>query len=99
MGDETVHALDGVSFSVQRGGYCAIVGPSGSGKSTLLRMLLGLEAPESGSIYYDGRDLAMLDVQKLRRRGRGPGTPPDTVEAAAGLAPSSSDPLVEPRNG
>lgn len=60
--------LTDVTIRIAPGEFVAIVGPSGSGKSTLLRMFLGLEVPESGSIYYDGRDLAMLDVQKLRRR-------------------------------
>jgi ATP-binding cassette subfamily C protein len=46
----------------------AIVGASGSGKSTLFRMLLRFETPESGSIYYDRRDLATLDVQALRQQ-------------------------------
>src|SRR5262249_49801864 len=59
--------LNDVSLHINPGEYIALVGPSGSGKSTLTRLLLGLETPESGSIYYDGRDLAQLDVQKLRR--------------------------------
>jgi ABC-type bacteriocin/lantibiotic exporter with double-glycine peptidase domain len=46
----------------------AFVGPSGSGKSTLFRLLLGFETPGSGAIYYDGRDLADLDVQAVRRQ-------------------------------
>ena len=60
--------LHDVSIDIAAGKFVAIVGPSGSGKSTLLRMMLGLEAPESGAIYYDARDLSQLDVQKLRRR-------------------------------
>jgi NHLM bacteriocin system ABC transporter ATP-binding protein len=60
--------LNDVSIHVAAGEFIAIVGPSGSGKSTLIRLLLGLEVPENGSIYYDGRDLALLDVQRLRRR-------------------------------
>jgi ATP-binding cassette subfamily C protein len=60
--------LDDVSLDFPAGTFVAIVGPSGSGKSTLLRLLLGLEAPERGAIYFDGRDLSQLDVQKLRRR-------------------------------
>ena len=45
LGEETVRALDGVDFEIQKGEFCAIVGTSGSGKSTLLNMLAGLEKP------------------------------------------------------
>jgi ATP-binding cassette subfamily C protein len=60
--------LNDVSIQIGAGEYVAIVGPSGSGKSTLFRMLLGLDNPESGAIYFDGRNLAQLDVAKTRRR-------------------------------
>ena len=65
MGDETVHALDGVSFSVPRGDYCAIVGPSGSGKSTMMNILGGLDTPTSGRIVIDGSDIAKLSDEEL----------------------------------
>lgn len=61
-------ALNGVSFTARPGEFIAIVGPSGSGKSTLIRLLLGFEQAESGSIYFDGKDLADLDVQAVRRQ-------------------------------
>jgi putative ABC transport system ATP-binding protein len=62
MGDETVHALDGVSFTIPRGDYCAIVGPSGSGKSTLMNILGGLDTPTDGRITIAGNDIgAMTD--------------------------------------
>jgi putative ABC transport system ATP-binding protein len=62
MGDETVHALDGVSFTIPRGDYCAIVGPSGSGKSTLMNILGGLDTPTDGHITIAGNDIgAMTD--------------------------------------
>jgi putative ABC transport system ATP-binding protein len=65
MGDETVHALDGVSFEIARGGYCAIVGPSGSGKSTLMNILGGLDKPSGGRIVIDGADMGTLDDEGL----------------------------------
>jgi ABC-type bacteriocin/lantibiotic exporter with double-glycine peptidase domain len=61
-------ALDDVSFRAAPGEFVAIVGPSGSGKSTLQRILLGFDPPESGSVLYDGRDLAGLDVGSVRRQ-------------------------------
>jgi putative ABC transport system ATP-binding protein len=67
MGDETVHALDGVSFSIPQGGYCAIVGPSGSGKSTLMNILGGLDTPTGGRIVIDGADIGALDDEALAR--------------------------------
>jgi ATP-binding cassette subfamily C protein len=60
--------LSEVSFSIRPGGYIALVGPSGSGKSTLFRLLLGFEKPTSGSIAYDGHDIADLDLHALRRQ-------------------------------
>jgi ATP-binding cassette subfamily C protein len=55
-----------VSFHVKAGEFVAFVGPSGSGKSTVLRLLLGFEEPESGAIYFDGQELAGLDLQAIR---------------------------------
>jgi ABC-type bacteriocin/lantibiotic exporter with double-glycine peptidase domain len=60
--------LRDISFAVKPGQFVAIVGPSGSGKSSLLRLLLGFERPEAGVIYYDGQDLADLDIQAARRQ-------------------------------
>ena len=70
-GDAAVHALDGVSFSVDKGEFVAIVGTSGSGKSTLLHMLGGLDHPTSGSVTVDGQKLFSLkdnDLTVFRRR-------------------------------
>jgi NHLM bacteriocin system ABC transporter ATP-binding protein len=60
--------LNDVSISIEPGALVAIVGPSGSGKSTLLRLLLKFETPLSGAIYYDGQDLAGLNVDAVRRQ-------------------------------
>jgi putative ABC transport system ATP-binding protein len=65
MGDETVHALAGVSFEIARGDYCAIVGPSGSGKSTLMNILGGLDKPTGGRIVIDGADIGTLTDEQL----------------------------------
>jgi ATP-binding cassette subfamily C protein len=60
--------LDDVSIEAKPGEFIALVGASGSGKSTLLRLLLGFETPISGTVYYDGQDLAGLDVSAVRRQ-------------------------------
>ncbi|HXT17154.1 MAG TPA: NHLP bacteriocin export ABC transporter permease/ATPase subunit [Gemmatimonadaceae bacterium] len=60
--------MHGLSFQVRPGEFVALVGPSGAGKSTILRLLLGFETPESGAIYYDGQDLAGVDIQAVRRQ-------------------------------
>jgi len=67
----TVRALDDVSFSVQAGEVLGIVGESGSGKSTLARLLLHLETPTRGGVWYDGRGLGSMSARELRAfRGR-----------------------------
>ena len=61
-----VQALRGVSFNLQRGQALGIVGESGSGKSTLARTVMALEAPTSGSVHMNGRDLNALSASDLR---------------------------------
>jgi ABC-type bacteriocin/lantibiotic exporter with double-glycine peptidase domain len=62
------YVLNDLSLSAEAGEFVALVGPSGSGKSTLLRLLLGFEAPESGSIFFDGQELGGLDLLGVRRQ-------------------------------
>lgn len=64
-------ALDGVTLSIEKGEFVAIVGTSGSGKSTLLNMIGGLDVPTSGKVIVDGRELSTLKDEQLtifRRR-------------------------------
>ncbi|HEY9796411.1 MAG TPA: NHLP bacteriocin export ABC transporter permease/ATPase subunit [Leptolyngbyaceae cyanobacterium] len=60
--------LQDVSLYANPGEFIALVGPSGSGKSTVFRMLLGFETPVSGTVSYDGQDLAGLDIYAVRRQ-------------------------------
>ena len=67
-------ALDGVSFSAEKGEFIAVVGASGSGKSTLLRLIAGIESSSSGQVFLEGRDISKLDEKELailRRRNLG----------------------------
>lgn len=65
VGDTRVRALNGVSFEIYKGEFCAIVGTSGSGKSTLLNMLAGLEKPTRGEIVIAGKHIEKLSEKDL----------------------------------
>ena len=65
LGEEKVRALNGVSFDVHKGEFCAIVGTSGSGKSTLLNMLAGLEKPTKGQVVIAGEHIEKMNESKL----------------------------------
>lgn len=70
-GENEVRALDGVTFSVKKGEFIAIIGPSGSGKSTLLHILGGVDKPTGGKVYVDGQDVYAKNDEQLaifRRR-------------------------------
>lgn len=60
--------VDDVSIRVRPGEFVAIAGESGAGKSTLFRLALGLDSPNSGAVYFDGRDLKGLNIKQLRRQ-------------------------------
>jgi putative ABC transport system ATP-binding protein len=65
MGEETVKALDGVSLEIGRGEFVAIMGASGSGKSTMMNLIGGLDAPSSGKLFIDGRDIGAMSSDEL----------------------------------
>ncbi|SMG15438.1 ABC transporter ATP-binding protein [Dethiosulfovibrio salsuginis] len=67
LGDQEVNALQGVSFSVEKGDFVSIMGPSGSGKSTMMNMLGCLDVPTSGSYHLDGKDVARMKPDELAR--------------------------------
>ncbi len=65
MGEETVHALRGVTLKIRRGEYLAIMGPSGSGKSTLMNMLGCLDTPSSGKYLFNKKDVSAMNDDEL----------------------------------
>ncbi len=70
-GENTVRAVDDISFSVEKGEFLAIIGPSGSGKSTLLHIIGGVDRPTSGKVYLNGQDIYAQNEEALaifRRR-------------------------------
>lgn len=65
---EGAPVLSDLSLTVEPGSFVALVGPSGAGKSSLLKVMLGLETPSGGSVFYDGQDLARLDKAAVRKQ-------------------------------
>ena len=70
MGDSLIRAVDGISLTIARGEFVALLGQSGSGKSTLLNLLAGLDTATSGSVLVEGRDLAKMSSEDLARYRR-----------------------------
>lgn len=65
MGDTTIAASDHVSFHIEQGEFCIIVGPSGAGKTTVLNMLGGMDTCDEGRIVLDGRDISACNAKQL----------------------------------
>ena len=65
MGETTIAAADHVSFDIEKGEFCIIVGPSGAGKTTVLNMLGGMDSCDGGVIRLDGREISSLSQKKL----------------------------------
>ena len=64
-GELAVHALDGLSMSIEKGEFTALVGPSGSGKTTLLNLIGGLHTPTSGEVILNGQDISQIKKSEM----------------------------------
>jgi putative ABC transport system ATP-binding protein len=65
MGDQKIKALDGTSFSINKGEFVVVAGPSGAGKSTFLNILGGMDTPSSGEITVDGNEISQYNTKQL----------------------------------
>lgn len=74
VGEQTVHALDGIDLTIEHGEYLSVMGPSGSGKSTLLNVIALLDQPSSGRYFLNDRDITQYsddELAKVRRENIG----------------------------
>jgi putative ABC transport system ATP-binding protein len=92
-GGEPVRAVDGVSMKIGRGEFVVLYGPSGSGKTTLLDLIAGLQAPDSGSVLLDGRDVVAFsrkEADRYRLHDLGiVGQPQDLIPGAKAIRSAS----------
>lgn len=65
MGESTIVANDGISFEIEEGEFAVILGPSGAGKSTVLNILGGMDKPDEGEIWVDGKNIATYSTREL----------------------------------
>lgn len=70
MGEVSIHAADGVNFSIEKGEFVIIVGPSGAGKTTVLNMLGGMDSCTSGEILLDGKNISSYNQKQLTQYRR-----------------------------
>ena len=65
VGEQDIYAVNGVSFNIEQGEFCVIVGSSGAGKTTILNMLGGMDGCTSGTIHLDGREVSAFNAKQL----------------------------------
>ncbi len=65
MGEVSINAVDGVTFTIEEGEFCVIVGPSGAGKTTILNMLGGMDSASGGHIMLDGTEVSAMNQRQL----------------------------------
>lgn len=65
MGENEIHAADGVNLSIEKGEFCVIVGPSGAGKTTVLNILGGMDTVTSGTVVLDGKPISDMSPKQL----------------------------------